>query len=111
MKGDECFNGRVYGRYGSYVGPTVTDPKTGEVYQDDRHRPYPEFMDKISITDFVSGCEELAREKEFDGLENNEFETDETSVKKISLDKRIAELNKDKEIPKKQRSMNHEMER
>lgn len=83
VKGDECFSGRVYGRYGSYVGPTVTDPKTGEVYQDDRHRPYPEFMDKITITDFFSGCEELAREKEFDGLENNEFETDETSVKKF----------------------------
>ena len=31
--------------------------------------------------------------------------------RRVSLDKRIAELNKDKEIPKKQRSMNHEMER
>ena len=31
--------------------------------------------------------------------------------RRVSLDKRIAELNKDKEIPKKQRSMNHKMER
>ena len=52
VKGDECFSGRVYGRYGSYVGPTVTDPKTGEVYQDDRHRPYPEFMDNIKSPTF-----------------------------------------------------------
>ena len=86
MKGDECFSGRVYGRYGSYVGPTVTDPKTGDVYQDDRHRPYPEFMDKITITDFISGCEEMSQEKEFDGIENGEFENDEYEADEMSIE-------------------------
>lgn len=86
VKGDECFSGRVYGRYGSYVGPTVTDPKTVDVYQDDRHRPYPEFMDKITISDFISGCEEMSQEKEFDGIENGEFENDEYEADEISIE-------------------------
>lgn len=86
VKGDECFNGRVYGRYGSYVGPTVTDPKTGDVYQDDRHRPYPEFMDKITITDFISGCEEMSKEQEFDGIENDEFENNEYEADEMSIE-------------------------
>lgn len=72
--------------YGSYVGPTVTDPKTGDVYQDDRHRPYPEFMDKITISDFISGCEEMSREQEFDGIENDEFENDEYETDEMSIE-------------------------
>ena len=55
--GDYNFGGRVYGRYGAFRGHTVMDPNTGFVYQDDRHRPYPEFMSGLHINDFIRGCE------------------------------------------------------
>lgn len=57
ISGDANFGGRVYGRYGAFRGQTVTDPATGWRYQDDRHRPYPEFMNSVSINDFFRGCE------------------------------------------------------
>lgn len=55
--GDCNFGGRVYGRYGAFRGHTVMDPMSGFLYQDDRHRPYPEFMSGIHINDFIRGCE------------------------------------------------------
>lgn len=58
IMGDCNFGGRVYGRYGAFRGDTVTDHATGERWMNDRTRPYPNFMDGISLNDFIEGCEQ-----------------------------------------------------
>lgn len=39
-----------------------------------------------TITDFISGCEEMSKEQEFDGIENDEFENNEYEADEMSIE-------------------------
>lgn len=50
--GDIHLGGRVFGRYGSMMGPYVYD-QNGTAYLDDRSRAYPIFIDGFDLQDFI----------------------------------------------------------
>lgn len=51
--GDVHIGGRIFGRYGSMMGPYVYD-QLGNAYKDDRSKAYPSFIRGISIQDFIN---------------------------------------------------------
>ena len=48
--------GRVAGRYGSFVDNVVVDPKTLIEYPDDPDQAFPPFVDRFTINDFIKAC-------------------------------------------------------
>lgn len=50
------FGGRIYARYGNNYRMTITDPNTGNIYQDDRTVPVPFFIQSISLQQYIYNC-------------------------------------------------------
>ena len=67
VKGDKCFGGCVYGRYGSFVSFDVKNPFTGDIQRDDRTIPFPDYIKDISLADYIKCC------KGKDGIEYNDL--------------------------------------
>lgn len=53
VQGDKHLFGRVYARYGGLTKTYVKDAY-GNIYQDDRNKPFPSFISDINLSDFVS---------------------------------------------------------
>jgi hypothetical protein len=52
VQGDKHLFGRVYARYGGLTKAYVKDAY-GNIYQDDKNKPFPSFISDISLSDFM----------------------------------------------------------
>lgn len=52
LLGDACIFGRLFGRYGAMRGRYVYDA-SGNAYNDDRSKAYPDFIESIALEDFL----------------------------------------------------------
>lgn len=54
--GTRSLQGRITGRYGSFVDNIVVDPKTSIEYPDDPDKALPPFVENFTINNFIKAC-------------------------------------------------------